>query len=92
MPGVRGVGMESTERDYLMHRAPRCLAQTRKRTACQVPAMRNGRCRMHGGKSLAGAAHGRFTHGFFTRDAIASRKRMRAFLADTKALLSELQD
>lgn len=41
--------------------APRCGAQTRRKTACQAPAMANGRCRMHGGKStgpttLAGLA------------------------------------
>jgi hypothetical protein len=34
-----------------IHRAPRCGASTRQRTACRNPAMRNGRCRMHGGMS-----------------------------------------
>jgi hypothetical protein len=29
--------------------ASRCGAKTRRATACQGPAMRNGRCRMHGG-------------------------------------------
>src|SRR5215831_21245292 len=32
-------------------KAPRCGAKTRKGTACQSPAMRNGRCQLHGGKS-----------------------------------------
>lgn len=31
--------------------APRCGAKTRRGTACQSPAMPNGRCRMHGGAS-----------------------------------------
>jgi hypothetical protein len=31
--------------------ARRCGARTRSGTACQQPAMRNGRCRMHGGTS-----------------------------------------
>jgi len=31
--------------------APRCGAKTGKGTLCMGPAMRNGRCRMHGGKS-----------------------------------------
>lgn len=31
--------------------APRCGAKTRKATSCLAPAMKNGRCRMHGGKS-----------------------------------------
>ena len=29
--------------------APRCGAKTRMGTRCKGPAMRNGRCRMHGG-------------------------------------------
>jgi hypothetical protein len=41
--------------------APRCGAHTRRHNACQAPAMANGRCRMHGGRStgprtLAGLA------------------------------------
>ena len=32
-------------------KAPRCGAKTRKGTSCMSPAMENGRCRMHGGKS-----------------------------------------
>lgn len=30
---------------------PRCGAKTRQGSACVNAAMRNGRCRMHGGKS-----------------------------------------
>ena len=30
--------------------APRCGAKTRAGSPCQSPAMKNGRCRMHGGK------------------------------------------
>ena len=33
------------------NKAPRCLAKTRRGTACQCPAMQNGRCRLHGGLS-----------------------------------------
>lgn len=35
----------------------KCLAKTRRGGACQVPAMKNGRCRMHGGAS-SGAPYG----------------------------------
>jgi hypothetical protein len=35
--------------DYLA--APRCGAKTRAGCACRQPAMKNGRCRLHGGKS-----------------------------------------
>ena len=33
------------------HAAPRCWARTRAGHPCRSPAMRNGRCRMHGGAS-----------------------------------------
>ena len=35
----------------LAHSSPRCGAQNRAGTACQSPAMGNGRCRLHGGLS-----------------------------------------
>ncbi|HSW40838.1 MAG TPA: HGGxSTG domain-containing protein [Acidobacteriota bacterium] len=31
--------------------APRCKAKTRRGKPCQCPAMKNGRCRLHGGLS-----------------------------------------
>ncbi len=44
--------------DYL--KAPRCGAKTRAGCACPQPAMKNGRCRLHGGKSTgARTAEGR---------------------------------
>lgn len=33
------------------NKAPRCGAKTRGKTSCKSPAMKNGRCRMHGGTS-----------------------------------------
>jgi hypothetical protein len=39
------------QRKMRMHLSPRWLAQTRARSPCQSPAMANGRCRMHWGKS-----------------------------------------
>jgi hypothetical protein len=43
---------EPHERYWLIHRLPKCKA-TSKRTGqgCQAPAMANGCCRFHGGKS-----------------------------------------
>ncbi len=35
---------------------PKCGAKTRSGGVCQQPAMENGRCRLHGGKSLKGIA------------------------------------
>ncbi len=35
---------------------------------CKQPAMANGRCRLHGGMSLSGVAHGRYKHGRYSRE------------------------
>jgi hypothetical protein len=56
-------------------KAARCGAKNRRGLACQCPAMSNGRCRLHGGKStgaktsegierirLAVTKHGRYTN------------------------------
>ena len=59
--------------------APRCGAKTRKKTPCMAPAMRNGRCRMHGGKST-GAPKGNqnaLKHGRYTTVAIEERRMIR---------------
>ena len=53
-------------------KAPRCGARTRTGGCCRQPAMRNGRCRMHGGHStgprtaegLARSQRARWKHGF----------------------------
>ena len=39
--------------------APRCGAKTRAGCPCKSPAMKNGRCRMHGGASTGPSAEGR---------------------------------
>ena len=64
-----------------LHRAPRCGAKTRARTACQCPAMRGRkRCRLHGGLSPGaprGPRNGNFTDGQWTAEAIEERKWLR---------------
>jgi hypothetical protein len=53
-------------------KAPRCGARTRSGGCCRQPAMKNGRCRMHGGLStgprtaegLARSRRARWKHGF----------------------------
>lgn len=70
-----------------LRNAPRCGARTRSGGACQQPAMKNGRCRLHGGKSLRGKAHGRYKHGQWTKEAIAWRKEFAALLRETRQLL-----
>lgn len=67
-----------------MHLSPRCLARTRAQTPCQSPAMANGRCRMHGGKS-PGATLGNnraFKHGKFSAGHIAERRRFAALIRE----------
>ena len=59
-----------------MHLSPRCGARTRTGRQCRSPAMRNGRCRMHGGGS-PGAPKGNrnaFKHGYYAADALERRR------------------
>ena len=58
---------------------------------CCALAMRNGRCRMHGGRSLRGTAHGRSRHGQATREAIAARRYLAALMREAREMLTRLQ-
>ncbi|HMM93133.1 MAG TPA: HGGxSTG domain-containing protein [Bradyrhizobium sp.] len=64
--------------------SPRCGAKTRSGCACRSPAVYGKkRCRMHGGAPGSGAPRANRNarkHGLFTRDAIAERRRIRAFV------------
>ena len=73
-------------------KARRCGAKTRRATACLSPAMRNGRCRMHGGKStgpktvagLERSRNARFKHGAYSRatqELLAENRRRRRTFA-----------
>ena len=74
--------------------APRCGARTRKRTPCKAPAMANGRCRLHGGKStgprtLEGLERSRkanWKHGYYSAEAIAQRRYYREFFRECRAV------
>ena len=58
-----------------MHQAPRCRARTRRDSPRQSPAMKNGRCRMHGGQSLAAPKGNKnaLKHGRYTAQAMERR-------------------
>ena len=71
--------------------APRCGAKTRSGQPCRNPAMANGRCRMHGGKSLSGKDHGRYIHGAYTQAAQEERATIRALIQQAKALQGEVE-
>ena len=64
-----------------------CGAKTRAGGRCRQPAMKNGRCRLHGGKSLSGKQHGRYKHGRYTREAIEERRQLNSLLREVTALL-----
>jgi hypothetical protein len=54
---------------------------------CEQPAMKNGRCRMHGGVFFR-----RETHGKTTLKAKEQRKKERGFLKELKAISKEIKD
>ena len=72
--------------------APRCGAKTRKGTPCKSPAMKNGRCRMHGGAST-GAPKGNknaFKHGRYSAEAAAERRAVGELIRTSKQQLKEI--
>ncbi len=79
--------------------APRCGARTRAGGCCRQPAMRNGRCRMHGGPSTgprtaagrARCAAARRTHGFYSAEVVALRRAGAAYCRRMDALLAALK-
>ena len=76
--------------------APRCGARTRCGGECRQPAMRNGRCRLHGGLStgprtpegLARSRRARLTHGRYSAPVRALRTAARAHSRRVRALLA----
>ena len=75
-----------------MQRARRCLARTRRGTPCQSPAMKNGRCRMHGGPSPGAPKENKnaYKHGRYTAETIARRREVSALIRATRTWLREL--
>jgi hypothetical protein len=81
--------------------APRCGAHNRAGEPCRAPAMSNGRCRNHGGKSTGPrteqglqrlrAAH--TVHGFYGEEGRAFRHTIAALFAQGRwlRLLAEIQ-
>jgi hypothetical protein len=78
--------------------APRCGAETRHGTSCRCPAMRNGRCRLHGGlstgpKTAEGIERIRRAvtkHGNYSKEAKAEREKYRALLRACREMLTAL--
>ena len=78
----------------------RCLAKTRSGAACKSPAMKNGRCRLHGGKStgprtpegLARIIEAHFKHGEYTKEAREEQKQIRALMKSLNKTIAEIND
>jgi len=73
--------------------APRCGAKTRRGTVCQGPAMPNGRCKTHGGRS-PGAPRGQgnvnWSSGFYSQEEQADRRRLRELIRQMRAATDEV--
>lgn len=75
--------------------APRCGAKTRSKAPCQAPAMANGRCRMHGGKSTGapcGSRHGMYKHGRCTEEHLATQAHLNSLLKETARIINSLEE
>ena len=75
----------------------KCYAKTRQNTLCQSPAMKNGRCRLHGGKSTGARTKegierikkANLRHGKYTKEWIANHRETMAFLRYAGRLLKD---
>ena len=82
----------------LANAAPRCGARTRRGGSCKGAAMRNGRCRMHGGAStgprtpegLARSRKANWKHGRYSAETIASRREAVAAMRLLRRILAAL--
>jgi hypothetical protein len=111
-PNRRGVVMKTAQRPHAKRRgwlkngnppgdfskAPRCGAKTRRGSPCRCPAMKNGRCRLHGGLStgprtaegIERIRRAVTKHGRYTAAAKAERRRFRLFVKHARETIREL--
>ncbi|MBS0637795.1 MAG: hypothetical protein JSS12_09805 [Verrucomicrobia bacterium] len=81
-----------------MYRECGAKARTQGHRPCRMPAMANGRCRLHGGKRRGATteagrkrlAEVNTKHGRYTKEAIAQRKALRELIKQAKAGLNSL--
>jgi hypothetical protein len=80
--------------------APRCGARTRRGTSCMEPAMINGRCRMHGGKStgprtpegLERSRKANWRHGYYSAESIAWRRYISDFFRQCREVRNRVKE
>ncbi len=85
--------MKISKQPLAMHLSPRCGAKCKRtKQPCKAPAMANGRCRMHGGKSPGPPKNNKnsFKNGRFTAKAIAERKRICCLIKETNRIIEEI--
>ncbi len=75
----------TTNEPSALRQVPRCGARTRSGKPCQSPVVKGKRrCRMHGGApgsaAPKGERNGNYRHGFYTGEAIAERRAIRALI------------
>ena len=80
--------------------APRCGAKTRKGTSCMAPAMKNGRCRMHGGKStgprtkegLERSKKANYKQGFYSAEMIEELRYIRQLIQASQKVIDQMEE
>jgi hypothetical protein len=94
-PSIHPYPMHQGDQDRLVEygkagaviRVRYCGAKTRAGGTCKMPAMSNGRCRMHGGKTPRGYASANFKHGKYSKYLPANlQKQYEASLKDSDLL------
>ena len=104
---MRKDGMDPMQRGRLKNgnpsgdfsQAPRCGARTRRGAACRCAAMKNGRCRMHGGLStgprtiegLDRSRRANLRHGNYSEAAKRIRREVRNLIRRSRAMLADLR-
>jgi len=81
-----------------LSKVPRCGAKTRRGTPCRAPAMKNGRCRMHGGGStgpltragLERMRQAKTKHGLYAAATLEFRRLVNRILREAKAHLRSI--
>ncbi len=68
---------------------PRCGAKTRSGGFCGHYAMKNGRCRYHGGKST-GAKNPRVKHGYYTKAALEETRLINQLIREANQVAGEI--
>ena len=97
-PALRRGWLRNGNRPGDFHNCARCSANTRQGTPCRAPAMANGRCRMHGGKSTgprttqgrARCAEAHTVHGLYEKQ-LVEKVRVSSLSMRACAIASDLR-